>query len=484
MKKNTKIMIGISAAVVILGIVLTVILLMPSDANKTETETKDIILIDKTALNVDDITVKNQSGEYQILGYDYSGTLSSDETDQIPFVYTMQGYEHTLMSKLMTDNLVSECKTVAATRIVDKSGKKYIDYGLDNPRAEVKVIYSDSSEAEMSFGNEAPDKSGTYCRIDGDKNVYLVNSGSIDMFFMDKLQLFEKTLTGELSETEDIAGIEISGSGYEEPVIVTYEQNGIMNVTYAMASPFKEPCDSTKTVEFATDFFDMKMSSVAAAEVGENDIHQFGLAEPYMDITISTTERELHILVSEMDENNNFYIMSKNGNIIYQTNEEEFKHYGAEYREFVSENLYSPEMMNVRAAKIEYQGKTYEYTIKREKVINDLYEESINTTMYYNGETADYSNLLSFADSLSNILRTDEMPENPDSFKEIFKITLDFENENYTLSLCRDDKNKLLAAVDGNNECIVDADFVQAILDQTEKIPTDEPVETVTQESE
>lgn len=484
MKKNTKIIILISVFVVVLGTALAVILLLPSDEKITETENKDIILIDKTSLSVDDITVKNQSGEYQILGYDYSDTLESDENENIPFVYTMQGYEHTLMSKLMTDNLVNECRTVAATRIVDKSGRKYIDYGLDKPRAEVKVIYSDSSEAEMFFGNEAPDKSGTYCRIDGDKNVYLVNSGSIDMFFMNKLQLFEKTLTGEISETEDISGVEISGKGYEKPVMITDKENDIIDAPYTMTSPYREPCDSTKTVEFATGFFDFKLSTVAAAEVKEDDIKKFGLAEPYMDIKISTTERVVNILVSEKDKDENYYIMSAGGNIIYSVQEDEFENYGADYKNFLSESLFEPEMLNVGTAEIEYKNKTYEYIIERETVINDLYEESLNTTMYYNGENVNYGNLLNFIESISNIARTDKMPENPDGFQQIFKMTLKFEKEEYVFELFGNDKNETLAAVDGHTECIVDTDFVQKILDRTEKIYTDETVETVKQESE
>ena len=476
MKKNTKFIIGISAAVVVLGIILVVILLMPSDENKTETT--DIILINKTSLDVDDITVKNQSGEYQILGYDYSKTLESGEIDDIPLVYTMQGYEHTLMSKLMTDNLVSECKTVAATKIVDKSGKKYIDYGLDKPRAEVKVIYSDLSKVDMFFGNEAPDKSGTYCRIDGDKNVYLVNSGSIDMFFMDKLQLFDKNLTGEMSETEDISEIELSGKGYEKSVIVTDKENNIIDTSYVMTSPYNEPCDNTKTVNYATGFFDMKMSTVAAAEVNEDDIKKFGLSEPYMDIKIKTTEREINILVSET-EDEKYYIMKKDGNIIYQTDDDEFKYYGLNYMDFLSESIFKPEMPNVKTAEITYQNKTYEYILEREKVINDLYEESLNTTMYYNGETVNYGNLLNFVENLSNIKRTYEFPENRDGFKEIFKITLKFEKENYSLVLYENDEKKTLVSVDGDDKCLVDTEFVQKILAMTEKIPTDEPVEII-----
>ena len=201
MKKNTKIIISMSSVIVVLGIVLGVILAQPSENSSENTnENTDILLLDKSSLDVDDVTIKNASGEYQILGYKYSEEVKADE--EISMFYTMQGYENTLMSKYMTDNLVKECQTVAATRVIDKSGKKYGDYGLDKPSVEVKVIYSDNSKVNMYFGNEAPDKSGVYCRIDGNKNVYLVNSASVDMFFIDKLQLFDKQLTGLMEDIE------------------------------------------------------------------------------------------------------------------------------------------------------------------------------------------------------------------------------------------------------------------------------------------
>ena len=201
MKKNTKIIIAMSSVIVVLGVVLGVILAQPSEnSSENANENTDILLFDKSSLDVDDVTIKNAGGEYQILGYKYSEEAKADENEEISMFYTMQGYENTLMSKYMTDNLVKECQIVAATRLIDKSGKKYSDYGLDKPAVEVKVIYSDSSKVNMYFGNEAPDKSGVYCRIDGNKNVYLVNSASVDMFFIDKLQLFDKSLTGELSD--------------------------------------------------------------------------------------------------------------------------------------------------------------------------------------------------------------------------------------------------------------------------------------------
>ena len=482
MKKNTKIIIAMSSVIVVLGVVLGVILAQPSEnSSENANENTDILLFDKSSLDVDDVTIKNADGEYQILGYKYSEEAKADENEEISMFYTMQGYENTLMSKYMTDNLVKECQIVAATRLIDKSGKKYSDYGLDKPSVEVKVIYSDSSKVNMYFGNEAPDKSGVYCRIDGNKNVYLVNSASVDMFFIDKLQLFDKTLTGELSDSENITLVEISGKGYEKPIIISREKNGIINSVYAMSSPFMEECDSSKTVDFAATFYSFTLSNVAAAEVKADDIEKFGLAEPYMDIKISTDEgNNINILVSEQDSEGNCYIMNKDGNIIYKADEDEFKYYNETYRGFLGSSVYSPDIANADLAEIFYEDKVYNYSIKREHQLNDLYEENIVTYMYYNETAVDYTNLLRFVSSLSNAERTEEIPENLNGYEKIFYIKLTFGETDYMLELYRNKENKTVAVVDGNIECVVDTEFVQKIIEQTEKISLpDGSVETI-----
>ena len=68
MTKNKKIIIGAASAVAVLGIALAVVLSLPSENIGDDTDNKDIILFDKSAFGVDDVTIKNQSGEYQLLG--------------------------------------------------------------------------------------------------------------------------------------------------------------------------------------------------------------------------------------------------------------------------------------------------------------------------------------------------------------------------------------------------------------------------------
>ena len=485
MTKNKKIIIASALAVAVLGIVLAIVLGLPSENDNTDIDNKDIILFDKSAFDVDDITVKNQSGEYQLLGYDYSkGSESSSE--DITFIYTMQGYENSMLSKLMTDNLISECKTVAATRIVDKSGKKYKDYGLDKPTVEVKAIYSDLSEKDMFFGNEAPDKSGTYCRIDGDKNVYLVNSGSIDMFFTDKLQMFEKQLTSEIEESEKITEVNISGTAFDKDIYISREKNSVIDsLAYTMTSPYPAACDTSAVTEFASSFFGVSMSKVAAAGVGQKELSEYRLDKPYMNISIKTDkDRTANILVSEKDSDGNYYIMKSGGTIIYAVDEDDvFKFYDTDHRYFLDSPIYKPNMSHIYSMKISYQDNIYEYSFKRIESINDLHEYTSETTVYCDGKKINYMNLYNFIVNVSKIYRTDDVPESIDGCKEIFRISSVFdEGSTYESVLYQDKENKIIAVTNGNIESYVDEEYVNEVIKQSPEIPTDETVEVLEDE--
>ncbi len=462
MKQTTKRIITASSVVAVLGAVLTVVLLLPSEKEHTETASGDILLFDKSSLRAEDITVKNQSGEYQLLGYDYAKEEESSE--EIAVIYTMQGYETSVLSKYMTDALVSECLSAAAVRVVDKSGKKYADYGLDKPASEVTIIYSDDSAIKMALGREAPDQSGIYCRIDGDKSVYLVNASSVDMFLMDKLQLFEKTLTSEMAESEDIASVSITGTGYDQPVLITYPD--------VMTSPYSETCSRSAFVDFGTLFFDYTASTVAAAGVKEDELAQYGLAEPYMDIKVSTTENTtVELLASQADKDGSFYFMKQGGTIVYTLSKEEADWYGASYRDFLGEYAFSVSLDNADAVDITVDGRTDHYMFRRETVLNPTYEEAVQTTLYREEEKLDNTALYELAAALSALERGEEIPATLDGCQEVFRMKVTYTDEaEDTFSLYESEAKTMIAVLNGHIENTVSADAAGQIVSQAEKL--------------
>lgn len=480
MKQTRKLLTGICILVGILGAILTVILCLPSDKNQSTVnpDDTDILLFDKSGFRAEDITVKNQSGEYRLLGYDYSKDTSSQSSGDTQMIYTMQEYPDSLLSRVMTDMLLSECQTAAALRVVDKSGKKYTDYGLDKPSAETVIVYSDDSVIKMALGNTAPDQSGIYCRIDGDKNVYLVNSASVEMFLVDKLEMFDKHLSDGMEDSDNIVSVSVSGSGYEQPIQFSSGKDRIHTGTYIMTSPYPEGCNNSAGVNFANCFFDLTASETAAAGVKEDQLKDYGLDKPYMDIRITTEQsRSVEILASEKDGDGYFYMMKPGGNIIYREKAEETDWYGVSYRIFLNDSVFMPDMTYVGKAVISYGETTDEYVIENKTVINEMYEEVTQTTLYYQGEKLEYSRLFNFIQSVSNITREEEIPDSVEGAEKLLSVILTFEEDHTEeFALYRMPDNKTAAVLNGNIENYVDSEFARQVIEQASQVPSGEYV--------
>ena len=154
MKKNTRLLLVIIFIVVLLGVGLTVVLLLPSENDKITTdERNEILLFDKSNLLAESISVDNSGGSYELLAYEYTKPISAssqrvdenmglipavndDEEEYSPteLIYTMQEYSDFTLDQNMTNDLAKQACYRAARELIDKSGRKYAEYGLDTRR--------------------------------------------------------------------------------------------------------------------------------------------------------------------------------------------------------------------------------------------------------------------------------------------------------------------------------------------------------------
>ena len=79
MKKNIQFIIFSAAIVLVLVAALIVVLNIPEtdDSGEKIDSGSDILLYDKTGLDAEEITVKNSSGEYVLIGFNYAEQASS-----------------------------------------------------------------------------------------------------------------------------------------------------------------------------------------------------------------------------------------------------------------------------------------------------------------------------------------------------------------------------------------------------------------------
>ncbi len=523
MKKNTGIVIASAACVAALAVGLAVVMSIPSDSKEeiTQTSTGDaILLFDKTDLDVEEITVKNDSGEYCLMGYNYeseessesmeksteestaesssensdsgssdsaaesSAESSAEESSEINMIYTMQDHEKEMLSKQLTDILVNECNYMAAIQIVDQSGKKYSEYGLSSPRAVVTSVFSDNSTIKMYIGNDAPDNKGVYLRMDGDNNVYLVQSSMVDAFFYEKLQMFDRTISVDFDSDYEIAALNVSGTKFEKPIKITNEQNGINNSFYIMTEPYRELCGDSAVTNFGEGMYGLDGTEVAAVEVEEKDMKKYGLDKPYIKAEVTATDgTAAKIIASKADSEGNLYIAQQGATIVYRMNKSDLAWYDTEYSDFLDNTLISPYSENLTAADISYAGKDYHYEFRRETAVNKKYEETVNTFVSCNGTDIDYQNMSSFIFNVSGIKRTSSSPKSLDGCTEIFSIKYTFNVENKTyedsLKIYTTADKRYAAVLNGHIESYTDGDYIQELLKQVEQVPTSSVISVI-----
>ena len=488
MKKNLKLLALMAACVVVLVGAMIVVLNLPENEEVVETSSSDAILIfDKSSLIAEDITVSNESGEYNLLGFDYSEAVSGDEASESSgestIIYTMQEYENQTLSKTMTDSLAEQCVYMAALKVVDKSGERDSEYGLDNPRATVSVVYSDNSEVKMYIGNDAPDNKGVYFKMDGKKTVYLVQENMINMFLVDKLQMFVKELSSSFDTDETIQTVKLSGSFYDTDVYIKPIDNNANYCNFVMDTPYRAICDNDFFEGFGESFYGMRSSTVIAVDVTEDDIKEYGLDNPYIEAEITASDDTgVHILASEADSNNNCYIMASGASIIYQMSIDDLIWYEVTYRDFLSNSIVVPNMQNLIDVDISVDGQEYHYDITHTKTINETYDEIISNEVIYNGEKITYSNMSTFINNVTGITRGYTSPESIEDCTKIFSIKYTFDGDDALtdiLELYKTSDNQTVAVLNGNIEGYTDSEYAENVIQQVSEIAQSEKLESL-----
>lgn len=527
MKKNVRLAMLLGAVVLVLGLALLIVLNLPETDHITETnnDSYDILLYDKTSLDAEEITVKNSSGEYMLVGLSYrqeASTLSQESSESQSSVtedsdeesaaessqnvridqetsgvniytsYTMQGYEDIELSKNMTDQLAYQCSYVTATKLIDKTGEKLAEYGLDHPVATVKTVFSDNSEETLYLGRTAPDNQGIYCKRESSKNVYLMQLDSVNMFLIKKLQLFDKTITQEYdSDSEDnfIAAFSVRGEGYNPPLEIDAYEDSIVNSRYKMRSPYREVCSQKIVQNIGIRIFGLSGSEIMAANVTDDDKKTYGLDKPYMDITSASADgRQAHILVSKADEDGNCFVMEAQGKLIFRlTKEDVEKWYNISYKEFLANALIIPNEDSIKSFTIQYGDRVQQYSYKHEWITTERLEEVLNTEITIDGEKLNSPNLSVFIKNLSGLVRQSSDIENVDGYQKIAAFTFVYNGEKEItdqLVLYRNKEGTAALTLNGNTECTVDWSYAEKLLSQIEKIRGKELIDIIETEEE
>ena len=506
MKKNITVVI-IAAVVVaaLVGVMIFVLNIPDTEDSGISSDTLDILLYDKTSIKPEEITVKNSGGEYTLLGFDYTKELeelskemqdaSEEESSQtslnrmreevssvsINMSYTMQGMEKLLLSKDATDALAYQCSYVTALQLIDKSGERYKDFGLDKPRSVVKVTFSDNSQETLYVGKDAPNDMGVYFRTERNPNVYLVNSESISSFLVEKLQMFDKTITKKFDyktdEDVEIESISISGTGYEKPLEIDKEPAISLVSKYKMRSPYIAPCAQEAAQSFGRTIYGLTGSFVAAADITDADKKKFGLDKPYMNIKVrASDDTSVGILVSEAEKDGSCYVMADSGKIIFKmTKSDVGGWYGVTEKKFRTIAFVYPNTDRMDKAVITAGGKTTVYDIMHDRQENDLMQAFTITTVTSDGNSVEYVDFNTLIKNIGGLGRTGVDITSDKGFEEVFKAELSYSGDDGekiddVLSIKKGSDGSYIVVINGRVEGYTDREYAETLIGQAHDV--------------
>lgn len=185
-RKNT--LIVVSALFALLLGLLFFLISMPAPEKNASLDTSSVSFENIVKLTEDkkiaSVAVKNQKEGYEI-------KVESRADKQ---VYAVDGWEEGKTSQSKAEALYDSLINLKPTQKIDDASDLSA-YGLDNPAAEVTVTFSNDEKMKLFLGSDAPLGKGAYVRVDGDEEVYLIDTTDKEIFLNEQEFYQEKEET-------------------------------------------------------------------------------------------------------------------------------------------------------------------------------------------------------------------------------------------------------------------------------------------------
>ena len=148
-------------------------------------------LITYVPSQIKQIDVENQNGSFSVTAETPSGEAT---------VYKIVGFEKYPLQEGVADEIAKHSSAIDFSRIIEANAN-LADFGLDQPRATAKVIYTDDTSSIIRIGNEAAGEAGTYVAFGTTNDVYLVNNTDVQSFLYNVNEFISLNITDKMEDS-------------------------------------------------------------------------------------------------------------------------------------------------------------------------------------------------------------------------------------------------------------------------------------------
>lgn len=352
---------------ILFGIVILLSLgIVGLDATEIMRDDGSVVLRDSPPTDVRTVTISNAHGEmfidYMDGGY-VVGDVPIDVVDMDKFV-----------SMMTYSGAVCAANTIHYPEDLSR-------YGLDGDGPAVAVTYADGESIKLYIGSREPISKGYYCRVEGDKNVYLFEEPRISAYLEPPKYYISTYVTPPIppqsqSALGHVRTAEFEGGALAKPVKLTPvteddAQSMLEALSYGSATHLIKMRDRNYRVDqkYAEEVFGslvgLKATDIVGYHLSAEEISDFGFDKPSMtvrfDFVPEPGEEPTAYCVSLLEKNGLFYAVCNDRGIIYEIERPLF--YMAELEKFPVRWFFSPLLFDIDELEIAVGEQAYLFKI-------------------------------------------------------------------------------------------------------------------------
>lgn len=278
---NGKLLKWIAVTLGCIAVLLAAYLLL----NREQTlEESDLVFIDREPTEIENVTIANSYGAYQVFR-DGDG-------------YTIADMPASIIDEEGFYELMYHSCAFGALKVIDEAPADLSVYGLDDPAAIVRTVFADGEEITIRLGSEERVSGNYYGMVDGKESVYLFAEEDVLYFLLRKEIYISLQVTPELvvsSPLSAIRDITFSGTALPEPITVEAVTDGnpaLKREALSFGAPTHivrlrgvYQLDQTYGVEMLGSVMGIRALSVYAYNMSDGDLAKMGFDDPYMRVS-------------------------------------------------------------------------------------------------------------------------------------------------------------------------------------------------------
>lgn len=418
MKKNTKILIIVSVAAVLLVGLMLLLIFMPNgnkdatasydegismststdengvhQANINTDENGEIennsygTLIEYVPAQISKIHLENEKGTLDITSY----TPVNENGETQTTVYEVVGYEDFDLQAGIADAIANAVSTVEFTKVVTLDKEDGADFGFDKPRATATVTYTDDTTAVIIVGDDAPQGAGTYIKFGDGDTVYLVAADTMTALDYGLTDLMTLTINSSALNTDNsqASSITLSGSNFPQTIVLKPNDGKKASASYVMTSPVECYANESESSLVEGAIRGLYADSVKMVNPSSDQLKSLGLSSPYAEVKAVYPDETVDIIASKPDGDGNVNVMKNGGNVVYVMASSKLPWVTTSYEALVNEYVLYPKMTALSQMTVNDGSNTYDFKLSSKettKTDDDGSETTATTTTIQYGK--------------------------------------------------------------------------------------------------